>query len=194
MENHNKSVIVITLIVIAAVSTVLITTQSHSEDNSALSKTIDSSGNIRLPDIDFRKEWTALGSWAVAADEGTLGSKGIHMVYTQPETVDAYRKTGKFPDGAILVKELLGAETTDMTTGTISRAGGIEGWFVMVKDSTGKFEKTNKLWGEGWGWAYFGADDRVQTTTTDYAAECLTCHIPAKDNDWIYTEGYPVLK
>ncbi len=194
MSKFNKPVIVTTLIAIAAVSTVLITTQSHSENSSALSKTIDSSGNIVLPDVDFRKDWTALGSWAVAADEGTAGSKGIHMVYTQPATVDEYRKTGKFPDGAILVKELLGAETADMTTGTISRAGDVEGWFVMVKDSTGKFEKTNKLWGEGWGWAYFDADDRIKTTTTDYADECLTCHIPAKDNDWIYTEGYPVLK
>ncbi len=178
----------------AMASIALMPSVSHSQSTSALNKTIDSEGNIRLPEVDFRKEWAALGAWAVAAEEGTQGSKGIHMVYTQPETVDAYRKTGKFPDGAILVKELLGAKTADMTTGRISRAGDIEGWFVMVKDSTGKFEKTNKLWGKGWGWAYFGANDRVKTTTVDYEAECLACHIPAKDNDWIYTEAYPVLK
>ncbi len=193
MSKNNLLCMTTALVATVAVSIVLVTGPSHSQSASD-GNTVSSTGNIKLPEVDFRKEWTALGAWAVAADEGTAGSKGIHMVYTQPETVDAYRKTGKFPDGAILVKELLGATTADMTTGTISRAGDIEGWFVMVKDSTDKFEKTNQLWGKGWGWAYFDAKDRVKTTTVSYESECLACHIPAKDNDWIYTEAYPVLK
>jgi hypothetical protein len=28
---------------------------------------------------------------------------------------------------------------------------------------------------------------------TDYKKDCLTCHIPAKADDWIYVKGYPVL-
>lgn len=194
MSKMNKLILMSALFATGAISLQLMTGEGHSQSASDLSKTVDASGNIRLPEVDFRKEWAALGAWAVAADEGTQGSKGIHMVYTQKETVDAYRKTGKFPDGAILVKELLGAKTADMTTGTISRAAEIEGWFVMVKDSTNKFESSNKLWGEGWGWAYFDGKNRLETTTKDYAAECLACHVPAKANDWIYTEAYPVLK
>ena len=37
-----------------------------------------------------------------------------------------------------------------MTTGTVSRAGTLKGWFVVVRDSTGRCAG-NKLWGDGWG-------------------------------------------
>lgn len=33
-----------------------------------------------------------------------------------------------------------------------------------------------------------------QTTSTDYKTDCLTCHVPAKQTDWIYTQGYPPLQ
>lgn len=158
----------------------------------AVGNAVDSTGKIRLPTVDYRKDWVALGSWAVAADPGTQGSQGLHVVYTQPESVAAYRKTGKFPDGAILIKELFGTKTDAMTTGTISRAAKTAGWFVMVKDSANRFPG-NKLWGDGWGWAYFDAKDRARTKSTDYKADCKGCHVPAQKNDWVYIEGYPVL-
>jgi len=149
---------------------------------------------IRVPELDYRREWVALGSWAVASDEEDIaGSKEFHVVYTQPETVDAYRKTGTFPDGAVILKELFAADTEEMTTGTVSRAGKPTGWFVMVKDTKGRHPES-KLWGDGWGWAFFNADDPKQTVSTDYEADCVGCHTPAKDRDWIFTEGYPILK
>ena len=150
-------------------------------------------GNIRVPDIDYRKDWVALGSWAVAAGEGMAGSEGIHQVYTQLETVEAFRKTGKFPDGAVLIKELFSTKTTEMTTGTVSRAHKTNGWFVMVKDSKNRFPY-HDLWGDGWGWAYFDGKDSSKTTSTNYKSDCKGCHVPAQNNDWIYVEGYPVLK
>ena len=153
----------------------------------------DGKGNIKLPDVDYRKDWVSLGPWAVAAEEGEQGSQGIHAVYTQLDSVEAYRKTGKFPDGAVLIKELFSTVTEEMTTGTVSRAGQTTGWFVMIKDSTGRFPG-NKLWGDGWGWAYFDAKDRVNTKTTDYEADCKGCHVPVKNSDWVYVQGYPVLK
>ncbi|WP_299593187.1 cytochrome P460 family protein [uncultured Tateyamaria sp.] len=194
MPRTCRPILLTTLITLGIGSTFLSATSGHGQSAADPAGAVDQAGNIQVPDMDYRKEWVALGTWAVAADEGVLGSNGMHVVYTQEETVTAYLETGKFPDGAVLVKELLGTETAEMTTGTISRAGDIEGWFVMVKDSTGKFENTNGLWGEGWGWAYFGADNSAETTTTDYESECLGCHVPAEGNDWIYTEGYPVLR
>ncbi|MCP5084075.1 MAG: cytochrome P460 family protein [Alphaproteobacteria bacterium] len=153
----------------------------------------DSSGNIHLPKIDFRKDWVALGTWAAAAEEGAQGSQGLHVVYAQPETVEAYRKTGTFPDGAVLVKELLSTKTEDMTTGTISRAHAATGWFVMIKDAIGRYPG-NKLWGDGWGWAHFDAKLPSKVTTTDYEADCKGCHVPAQSTDWVYVQGYPVLQ
>jgi hypothetical protein len=152
---------------------------------------VDEKGNITIPK-DFRN-WQFLGTWGVATDEeDQVGLKGIHNVYTQPETVAAFRSTGKFPDGAVLVKELLKAKTNDMTTGEISYATETEGWFIMIKDTEGRF-KSNKLWGDGWGWALFNADDPSTTVSKNYKDDCISCHVPAKEDDWIYVRGYPAL-
>lgn len=168
--------------------------KTQSVGSSGFNTAVDRNGNLRVPDIDFRKDWVSLGAWAVANDEeGKQGSKGMHVVYTQPETVAAYRRTGAFPDGAVLIKELFSTVTEAMTTGTISRADKATGYFVMVKDATGRFPDS-KLWGDGWGWAYFDAESTRQTTSTDYKADCLGCHVPAEENDWVYIQGYPVLR
>jgi hypothetical protein len=151
---------------------------------------VDAQGNLRVP-TDYRARYQFLGSWAVAADEGQ-GSKDLHLVYASPGAVAAFRKDGHFPDGTILVKEVYDTATESMTTGTVSHAQTLAGWFVMVRDSRNT-HAGNKLWGNGWGWSWFDAADPSKTTSTDYKADCLTCHIPAKSTDWIYTPGYPVL-
>lgn len=76
--------------------------------------------------------------------------------------------------------------------GTVSRGDEVEGWFVMVKDTKGRFG-SNPLWGDGWGWALFNADRPNIPVTRNYKTECVGCHVPARDDDWIYLSGYPVL-
>ncbi|MCR9256212.1 MAG: cytochrome P460 family protein [Alphaproteobacteria bacterium] len=147
-------------------------------------------GEIRVPDVNYRGEWVALGNWIT---NGAEFANEIHTVYTQREAVAAYLENGSFPDGTVVVKELLSAEAQDMTTGFISHATTLNGWFVMVKDTEGRFPD-NALWGDGWGWAQFSADAPRQSFTKDYEAECRTCHVPAQDTDWLYTWGYPALR
>jgi hypothetical protein len=152
---------------------------------------VDASGNLRVP-ADYRTTYQSLGSWAVAADQGE-GSKELHVVYASPGTIAAYRKDGRFSDGAVLVKEVFETATGAMTTGTVSHAQTLMGWFVMVKDSKDS-HPGNKLWGDGWGWSWFDAADSSKTTSTDYKTDCLSCHVPAQASDWIYVNGYPPLK
>lgn len=153
---------------------------------------VTGSGDIVLPNVDFRADWTMLGSWAVnGGDDG--GAKGLHVVYTQPGVAAIFRATGEFPDGAVLIKELLSANTEDLTTGTVSYASNVDGWFVMVKDSTNRYPG-NALWGDGWGWGFFAGDNPQTLVTADYRSECKGCHIPAQATDWIYTRAYPVLQ
>lgn len=147
-------------------------------------------GEIRVPAVDYRGEWAMLGSWIT---NGEGAAEEIHTVYAQREAVAAYRAAGAFPDGTVVVKELLSAEARDMTTGYISHATELNGWFVMVKDAEGRFPD-NPLWGEGWGWAQFDAARPTRTFTEDYKAECRACHVPAQDTDWLYTWGYPALQ
>jgi hypothetical protein len=151
----------------------------------------DAAGNLHVPDA-YRTTYQSLGSWAVGADQGQ-GSKELHAVYASPGTIAAYRKDGHFPDGAVLVKEVYHAATEPMTTGTVSHADTLKGWFVMVKDSNGR-HAGNKLWGDGWGWSWFDADNPSKTTSTDYSVNCKSCHVPAQATDWVYVGGYPPLK
>ena len=53
-----------------------------------------------------------------------------------------------------------------MTTGTVSHAETLKGWFVMMKDSNGRYA-SNKLWGDGWGWAWFDAANPSKATLGD---------------------------
>ena len=151
----------------------------------------DAAGNLHVPDA-YRTTYQSLGSWAVGADQGQ-GSKELHIVYASPGTIAAYRKDGHFPDGAVLVKEVYQAATEPMTTGTVSHADTLKGWFVMVKDSNGR-HAGNKLWGDGWGWSWFDADNPSKTTSTDYSVNCKICHVPAQATDWVYVGGYPPLR
>jgi hypothetical protein len=163
---------------------------TSSQYGGAAVEVVDDKGHLRVPS-DYRTAYEMLGTWAVANDDGP-GSKQMHMVFASPGTIAAYRKDGRFPDGTVLVKEVFETTTKDMTTGTVSSAGTLAGWFVMVKDSVGRFPG-NKLWGDGWGWSWFDASNPQETTSTDYATDCQACHEPARQADWIYTQGYPVL-
>jgi hypothetical protein len=69
----------------------------------------------------------------------------------------------------------------------------LKGWFVMVRDS--KYTHPgNNLWGDGWGWSWFGASNPTKTTSTDYKVNYLGCHVPAQATEWIYVNGYPPLR
>ena len=163
---------------------------AHSLYSGMAAAAVDNKGNLRVP-ADYRTTYESLGSWAVAKDQGP-GSKELHIVFASPGTTAAFRKDGHFPDGAVLVKEVFKTNTNDMTTGIVSSTGTLVGWFVMVKDTVGRFPG-NKLWGDGWGWSWFDATDPRKTTSTDYTTNCRSCHLPARQSDWIYTHGYPVL-
>jgi hypothetical protein len=158
---------------------------------SAAESVVDGSGNLHVPE-NYRREYEYLGSWAVAADQGQ-GSKDVHVVYASPGAAAAYKAAGHFPHGTVLVKEVFQAATAPMTTGTVSHADVLKGWFVMVRDTTGR-HAGNRLWGEGWGWSWFDAGNPTKTTSTDYKTNCRGCHVPAQATEWVYVGGYPSLR
>ncbi len=162
-----------------------------SGEGSVRTEVVDAKGDIRVP-TDYRTRYQALGSWAIAADSGR-GSKEMHAVYASPGAIDAYRESGRFPDGTVLVKEAFSTSTNGMTTGIVSHAGELNGWFVMVKDRKNS-HPGKPLWGDGWGWSWFDADEPQRTTSTNYKSDCRGCHVPAQSTDWIYVEGYPALR
>ena len=161
------------------------------DQGSAAEAVVDTQGNLRVPD-NYGASYQFLGSWAIAADSGT-GSKELHLVFASPGASDAYRKDGHFPDGAVLVKEVYSAATSEMTTGSVSRANSLKGWFVMVRGDASRFPG-HALWGDGWGWSWFDATNPTKTTSTNYRLNCKSCHVPAQATEWVYVDGYPPLK
>ena len=169
---------------------------SHPADPSAgaasgFSPYVTKDGGILLP-AEYREKFLHLGTWAVATKPDKPVHE-LHNVYSRPEDIQAYRKDGKFPDGAVLVKEITNVGSDKMTTGQSTWSKDDKIWFVMIKDSKGRFPK-NDLWAEGWGWALFEAKDPKRNVATSFETDCKICHIPAKKDDWVYIRGYPVLK
>ena len=148
---------------------------------------VDAKGNISRP-RQYRESWSHLGTFFVIGE--SQSSHSMHSVYTERENLDAYNETGAWPDGAVLVKEVMTTAGDQLTTGAANWAAEPDVWFVTVKDAEGRFPE-NPLWGEGWGWALFKADAPEVQVSTNYKQDCLNCHIPARETDWVYVQGYP---
>ena len=160
------------------------------DEHKNISKFVNNKGEIFFPK-DFRTSMVHLGSWFVPKGEAS----GFHGVFTQPKSLKAFQETGKFPDGTVIVKELRASKPGNFTTGenVQHETQVIKQWFVMVKDGKNRFAKNNKNWGDGWGWALFKPDTPFKNVSTNYKIDCIGCHIPAKDSDWIYVDSYPIL-
>ncbi len=154
-------------------------------------KYVTDDGSIIVPD-NYRTEFVFLGTFTVIDKKKSGSNVDMHQVYMDYDSVKYYRDNKEFPDGAIIVKELQHSRALDMTTGHVMSWSKGAGWFVMIKDTKGRFSG-HQLWGNGWGWALFDVSDRAIPTTNDYKSECIPCHIPVKDIDWVHVWAYPLL-
>ena len=102
---------------------------------------------------------------------------GIHHLYANKKAVQGY-KSGRFPDGAIIVFDLLDAPRADnaLVEGERKVVG------VMQKEAK-KFATTG-----GWGFEGFGAGDKAKRVVGSNAeAACFACHAPQKGNDYEFS-------
>ncbi len=102
---------------------------------------------------------------------------GIHHIYANERAVEGYAAES-FPDGSVIVFDLLEAEHSDnaVTEGTRKVVG------VMHKDSTA-YAATG-----GWGFEGFGNGDPTNRVVGENAASaCFACHEPQKDQDYTFS-------
>ncbi len=160
----------------------------------AFAKYVDTNGNISRPS-DFRENWTHLGSWYVSSNDDNPAT--LHDVYATPASVTSFKQDGEWPDGTVLVKAVSQVSQQQLTTGNAHSANSISVWFVMVRDRKNRFN-SNPAWGEGWGWALFTADNPDKNLTTNWKGtgfnNCYGCHLPARNSDWVYINGYPTVR
>ncbi len=103
---------------------------------------------------------------------------GIHHIYANSKALQGYA-SGTFPDGSILVYELLDTKEASGVTNesTLKRVD------VMVKDSQGFKDKG------GWNFARFRDGSRTDgTIPSDIKAACYRCHGQKKEHDFVFSE------
>lgn len=111
---------------------------------------VDKTGNIRKP-ADFRDLYQALG---VYTPVDLNNNTEMHYTYASPGTAEYYRKTGKFADGTVLVKQVFATDHAQLTTGDAHWATGTKVGFVMIKDDKRRYPG-NPLWGRWMGMGTF---------------------------------------
>lgn len=97
---------------------------------------------------------------------------GFHHIYANDKAMKGYT-SGKFPEGTILVFDVLEA----VEKGGNTDEGERKVIDVMIKDST-KFLSTG-----GWGYEEFKGNSRTERVLTEAVRmKCISCHARQKDN------------
>lgn len=102
---------------------------------------------------------------------------GIHHLYANRAAMEGYAR-GRFPDGAVIVFDLLAAEGRDsaVTEGPRKIVG------VMHKDAK-RFAATG-----GWGFEGFkGGNPAERAVGKDAASACFACHTSQQGRDYVFS-------
>lgn len=155
-------------------------------------------GRMEMP-TGFRR-WVFVGAPTTpnALNNGKANFPEFHHVYVQAQNIDAYMKTGQFPEGTVFVKELTRVLNPTFPDGSRSEPSG-RGFFngpfngidATVKDSK-RFSKTN-----GWGFFTFGHHPLPyeKTAAESSVTECAGCHIAnVAKTDMTWVQFYPFLR
>ena len=125
---------------------------------------------------DYRK-WVHVKTTVVGPQsEGFARNGGIHHFYANDKAMEGYR-TGKFPDGAILIDDgLEGKENAGVTSEGPRRRVA-----VMLKSSQ-QYRDTG-----GWGFEIFPGDTQTGSLNAQAKAACFACHQKAP-RESVYSE------
>jgi hypothetical protein len=124
------------------------------------------------------RDWHHVKSMVIQQGHGLYDAfGGIHHLYANRKAIEGYR-SGKFPDGAVIVFDLLEApsEGGAITEGKRKVLG------VMARDAR-KFAATG-----GWGFEGFKGDSKEERAVGSNAAKaCFECHAPQKDRGYVFS-------
>jgi len=134
-------------------------------------------GTVPFPK-EFRK-WAHVKSVLVGPQSSAFATEGgIHHIYANDKALEGY-ETGKFPDGSVIVYDLL--ETKEMAGNTIE--GPTRRVDVMVKQ--------RELYRTTGGWEFMsfpGGNPTDGKLTAERQATCSACHSNRKDHDFVLSE------
>ena len=163
---------------------------NHKQNTTHAAVKFTADGELIRP-TDYR-QWIYTGTPLTPNDmnSGKAAFPEFHSVYIEPDAFKQYEKTGDFPDGTVLVKELVSVGTKEATSGNGYFLGDFTGLEVLMKDKT-RFKD------EPGNWAFFSFGHEYPLNAVAKAqptANCNDCHGGAADDDYVFTQYYPVLR
>jgi Cytochrome P460 len=210
MRKYLGLLVIIGGVGLAAASPFLSNTSRAAAETQHSAAVFDSDGKMKTPTgyrawvfvgAPLTPEGLNNGKYNCNAD-GTNCTKSnfpeYHHVYIERQNVDVYLKTGSFPEGTVIVKELtrvLNPTFPDSSRTEPSGRGYFNGAYngidVTVKDSK-RFAQTN-----GWGFFTFGHHPLpyAETAAESPVTECAGCHIAnVAKTDMTWIQFYPLLR
>src|SRR5260370_11249728 len=103
---RNFLLVVIVAVGVVAASSLPRNTSSIAADTQQSTAVFDSDGKLKLP-TGYRR-WVFVGAPLTpnGLNNGKAGFPEYHHVYVEEKNLDVYLKTGSFPEGTVIVKEL----------------------------------------------------------------------------------------
>ena len=135
-----------------------------------------------VPYPDGYRDWVHVKTMVIEEGHPLYASfGGMHHLYANRKALEGYR-SGSFPDGAIIVFDLLAAVDADHAiTGGARKVVG-----VMHRDRK-RYEATG-----GWGFEGFKGDSRTERAVGASAkSACFDCHASRRDTDYVFSEYRP---
>lgn len=165
----------------------------------AIGPTFTSTGELERP--EGWREWVYIGTPLTpnALNGGEAPFPEFHSVYIDPLSFDHWQNTGEFREGTMIAKELVLVisedahedGSTDQVSGRGFFMGELQGLEIALKDSA-------RYPDEPGGWAYFSFGHQPEPYAQSAAAfpteTCNACHDANADEDWVFTQFYPVLR
>lgn len=124
------------------------------------------------------RNWVHVKSMVIQQGHSLYDSfGGIHHIYANDKALKAMKSGKLYPDGAVLVFDLLEAKSENNAT--------VEGPRKVV----GVMEKNTKKFAETGGWGFEGfKGDTKERVVTDPKNACFSCHEPQKATDFVFSK------
>ena len=137
--------------------------------------------NFGVPYPDGYRNWTHVKTMLIQPGHALENPfQGIHHVYANKKALQGL-ETGQYDDGAVLTFDLLEYSEKEKTI----QEGKRKLLGVMQKD-TKKYGTTG-----GWGFEGFAGDSKTERLTNDGGASCYGCHMPQKEQDYVFSKLRP---
>ena len=155
------------------------------------------SGDLILPKNNIWREWVFVGEPLTpnALNDGKASFPEYHNVYIEPGSYEIFKKTGEFPEGTIMFKELQLTLPEENPDGSRTEPSG-RGYFPGAFNGGDATVKDTKRYADTGGWGYYKFnhhEPKAPTATVQPRDKCAYCHIASAKKDEVWTQFYRLL-